>query len=416
MLSIPADLDVIQATDPLAMTHALQLPGLLVTQLTFARLNGWVILAVQSAAPRARCPRCQQFSSRVHQYHPRLVRDLPWAGHPTYLRLARRRFKCGACRRPFTEELAALAPHGRTTRRYAAHLVAACRTSTIQAVARAQEHGYKAVEGIVYRAAAAAHPEGPPPYLIKRLGLDEIAAHKGHGQYKLVLSDLDRHAVIEQLANRDKETLRRYLLRWSPAQRAAVEEVAVDFWAAYHDVAAELLPHARVVGDRFHAQKQVNAAVNTTRLAVQRRLRGADREFLRQRRGLFLRNEEDLAAAEEIDLLLLKEYCPALERAHTLKEELRTIFNRAQDRASAAGALAAWLERVATSGVAALVQVGEFVARWREPILNYFVRRTNSGVVEGLNNKIKLVKRLAFGFGNDTHFRLRVLMACDGRV
>lgn len=68
----------------------------------------------------------------------------------------------------------------------------------------------------------------------------------------------------------------------------------------------------------------------------------------------------------------------------------------------------------ATAAVVPLPTKGrEFVGRWREPILNYFVRRTSSGMVEGLNNKIKLIKRQAFGFLNDAHFRLRVLMACE---
>ncbi len=105
---------------------------------------------------------------------------------------------------------------------------------------------------------------------------------------------------------------------------------------------------------------------------------------------------------------------PELEVVHTLKEELRTIYNTAADRATAATAVERWLAAAARSGVAALVKLGEFVARWREPILNYFVARTTSGLVEGLNNKIKLVKRRAFGFRNDDHFRLRVLLACDG--
>jgi transposase len=288
------------------------------------------------------------------------------------------------------------------------------RTATLAQVARAERHGYKAVEGIVYRQATAAHPPGPPARRITRLGLDEIAARKGHGHYKLVLVDLDTHQVVEQLADRDKATLRAYFAQWSAEARAAVEEVTTDFWAAYHEVAAELLPQARVVGDRFHVQAHVNDALNAIRRAVQRRMGPADQAWLRQRRHLLLRNEEDLAAAEQVDLEILKVYAPQLDVAHTLKEGLRTIYQTAPDRASAAAALADWLAAVAASGLAALVAVGDFVARWQEPILNYFVRRTTSGLVEGLNNKIKLVKRRAFGFGNDAHFRLRVLLACDG--
>jgi transposase len=414
MSSISADLECIQATDPNAMTHCLHLPDLQVTQLAFLRSLGWLLIYARATAPTACCPRCGHASAQVHQYHVRLVRDLAWADLRCYLQLLRRRFKCATCARPFTEPLTTVAPYARTTTRYAAHLLAAVRTTTVAQVAAAEQHGYKAVEGIVYRQAAAAHPPGPPQRRITRLGLDEIAARKGHGHYKLVLVDLETHQVFEQLPDRDKATLRAYLAQWSVEARAAVEEVTTDFWAAYHEVATDLLPAARVVGDRFHVQQHVNDAVNTVRRAVQRQMAPADRAWLRTRRHLLVRNEEDLAAAEQVDLEILKSYQPELDVAHTVKEGLRTIYQTAPDRASAAAQWAAWLAAVAGSGLEALVKVGEFVARWQEPILNYFVRRTTSGLVEGLNNKIKLVKRRAFGFRNDAHFRLRVLLACNG--
>ncbi len=414
MSSIPADLECIQAGDPHAMTHGLNLPDLHVTQMTFLRTLGWLLIYAHSPAPTACCPRCGHPSAQVHQYHVRLVRDLAWADLRSVLHLVRRRFKCGPCARPFTEPLSAVAPHARTTTRYATHLVAAVRETSIAATAARERHGYKAVEGIVYRQAAATYPSAPPQRLIKRLGIDEIAARKGHGHYQLVLVDLDTHQVIEQLPDRDKATVRAYFAQWTAAARAAVEEVATDFWAAYHEVAAELFPQARVVGDRFHVQQHVNDALNTVRREVQRQMIAEDRAWLQARRHLFLRNDEDLEAAEQVDLEIAKAYVPALDVAHTLKERLRTIYTTAPDRASAATQLTAWLDAMAASGVAALVKVGEFVGRWQEPILNYFVRRTTSGAVEGLNNKIKLVKRRAFGFGNDAHFRLRVLLACNG--
>jgi transposase len=102
------------------------------------------------------------------------------------------------------------------------------------------------------------------------LGVDEIAARKGRGDFKLVLVNGETGAVIEQLPARDKATMRAYLAGWPPALRAAVEEVTADFWAAYHDVLAEMLPQARRTGDRFHVQKQVNAALNAVRVADRR--------------------------------------------------------------------------------------------------------------------------------------------------
>jgi transposase len=391
MESIPDDLLIINAADPAALTRLLDLPELAVTRLERPAWLGRIILQCHVTNPAAACPDCGQVSAAVHQ-----------------------RFWCAACQRPFSELLAAIAPYARTTRRFATSLVSSVRMSTVAATARASRHGYKAVEGLFYRHAAASYPEAPPTGLPRRLGIDEIAGRKGHGHFQLILTDLDAGRVIAHLPDRQQETLRTYLASWRPEQRAAVQEVATDFWAAYHTVAAELLPGARVVGDRFHVQQHLSAAVNATRGAVQRKLGRANREFVRRWRNVLLRNEEELSPAEWVSLEVLKQGLPELRVVHTLKEEFRALFNAPLGRAEAAEQLLAWLERARGSGIAPLREFADFVWRWREPILNYFVARTTSGVVEGLNNKIKLILRRAFGFSNHEHFRLRVLMGCDG--
>lgn len=414
MASIDHTAGGINAMDPAALTRLLDLEELTVTALELQPHRHQLNVHCTPTAPVAACPRCQHPSAQVHQYHLRTIRDLPWGPWTCYLHLLRRRFWCAGCARPFTEALAALAPWARSTRRFATAVVAAVPTATIQAVATAWALGYKAVEGLFYRTAHAQHPSGPPAHPVRRLGIDEIAARKGHGHFHLVLVDLDTGRVLEQLPDRDRATLRRYLLSWSAAARAAVEEVAVDFWAAYHEVAAEVLPQARVVGDRFHVQKHLNEAVQQTRRAVQATLPAADAAFVRRHRHVLVSNEDDLDAAAWCNLTVLKVGVPELERVHTLKEQFRAIFQQAPDRPSAAARLQGWLTAAQQSGVVALAEFAAFVRRWREPILNYFVARTSSGRVEGLNNKIKLIKRQAFGFGNDAHFRLRVLMACAG--
>lgn len=245
MDSIPDHWLIINATDLAALTQLLDLPDLRVTRLERA---GWLQRIYRHCTvttETAACPTCQCVSTVIYQYHRRTVRDRPWAGWAAYLQITIRRFRCTPCRRPFTEAVAAVAPYAYTTRRFAADLVANVRASSVAAIARAQQHGYKAVAGICYRHAPAAHPAGPPAGLVRRLGLDEIATRKGHGHLQLVLTDLDAGRVIAQLADRRQETLRTYLATWSPQQRVAVEEVATAFWAAYHTVAAELLPQAR---------------------------------------------------------------------------------------------------------------------------------------------------------------------------
>jgi len=405
---------MIQADDPTALTQLLDLPNWQVLRLDLAPAAHRLVVHCEVLLSGAACPTCQVWTAARHDYDTRPVRDLPWAGWACWLSVTACRFACAGCARPFTPVLAAVAPFARTTRRYATRLVAQVDDSSIAATARAHAHGYKGVEGIYYRAAATTHPSGPPTGLIRRLGIDEIAARKGHGQYRLVLVDLDERRVIEQLADRSKATLRAYLLSWSAEQRAGVEEVGTDFWAAYHEVAAELLPGARVTGDRFHVQKHVNEALTSVRVAEQRTLDAEDRAVVFAARQVLGRNEEDLDAGDWTILEVIKDGVPVLGQAHELKEELRRIYETATDRAGAAGELGGWIARALGSGIAAFVEVGGFVERWQEAILNYFVARTTSGAVEGLNNKIKLIKRRAFGFGNDEHFRLRVLMGCAG--
>ena len=228
MDSIPPDHELINAQDPQALTRLLNLPEFVVTHLEVAHWLGWRVFHVRAQAASAPCPRCQHVCTHVHQYHSRSVRDVPYNGQTCWLQVSVRRFKCPRCRRPFTEQFATLPRRARTTPRYAAHLVAACRQSSLAAVARREAVGYKTVDSVYYQAAAAAHPGGAPPGPVRRLGIDEIALRKGQGHYRLVLSDLDRGCVIAVLANREQATLVAYLGTWSSEARAAVTNVALD--------------------------------------------------------------------------------------------------------------------------------------------------------------------------------------------
>jgi transposase len=392
----------------------LDLPGIEVTALERDPGAQTLLLHCRLAPGPVACPQCGQPTTRVHQWHRRRIRDLPWAGHRTWLLLTRRRLHCRVCGTIFFEPLAAVAPRATTTRRYAAHLIAACRDTSLAAVARREGVGYKLIEGLYYAAAAAQHPAGPPATPVRILGLDEIAARKGRGDFKLVIVNGETGAVVDQLAARDKATVRAYFAGWSAEHRAAVEEVTADFWEAYHDVAAEYFPQARRTGDRFHVQKAVNAALNQTRIAEQRGRAADERAELQELRGYLLRNGAALDPEDGAWVREAGQLYPALGVAYDLKERLRRMYEEAGSRHAAAIRLGWWVKKARTSGLRTFAKLADFMERWWETILIYFVERRSNGVVEGCNNKIKLIKRRAYGFMNDRHFRLRVLMECDG--
>ena len=134
-------------------------------------------------------------------------------------------------------------------------------------MSRHERLGYKMVEGIYYRFA---ERHGTAPYLIRRLGLDKIALKKGHADFVLILSDLERSQIVAVLPERTKEALEAYLDTWSAEQRAAIAEVAMDLWLPYRLAVETKLPTARINGDRFHVMKNLNDRVTTTRREIQR--------------------------------------------------------------------------------------------------------------------------------------------------
>src|SRR5919205_668269 len=125
---------------------------------------------------------------------------------------------------------------------------------------------------------------------VRRLGIDEIALKKGHGQYVLVLSDLDQGCVITVLPDRTKETLEAYLATWSAEQRAAITDVALDLWEPYHLAVQACLPNAQITADRFHVMTNLNDRVTAARRAIQRNAPEAAKAQLKGCRWLLVKN------------------------------------------------------------------------------------------------------------------------------
>lgn len=413
LTSIPTESWQVNATDPMTVTHLLNLPGMVVTSMEYDAHLDYLTLFCEHAHQVAICPACGTLSQHIHQYRRRRVRDLALSGHPCYLEFPSRRFKCQPCGRPFSEVLPWLARGARLTQRYATYLFSQCRGSTLQLVSSRERLGYKTVEALYYRfaegRAAKTGVEG-----LRRLGIDEIALKKRQDQYVLVLSDLQARRVITVLPDRSKETLEAYLASWTPQARAQVEVVALDLWQPYHLAVGALLPQAQIVGDRFHVMKNLNDQVTAARREIQRSLPEAERIHLKGCRWVLVKNEADLTEAEQAKLAAVGQAVPALLELHRLKEDFRTIFETAASRECAAVELEAWITKAEQSGLKRLTKFVATLRNWWDVILNYFHDHVTSGFVEGMNNKLKLIKRAGFGYRNFEHFRLRVLMECDG--
>jgi transposase len=246
---------------------------------------------------------------------------------------------------------------------------------------------------------------------VKVLCLDEITLHKGHGGYLLVISAPELGLVLDILPDRHKESLLAWLDERGAAWCGQVEVCCSDMWDAYHEAARAKLPNARRVVDRFHVMNNLNDALSQARRAIQRQADQATRAVLKGCRWLLVKGREHLTDEERQQLEGMLAASPELRRCYELKEAFREWFNQSGERQVAEAGLVKWLGQVEASGLKALAAFTRTLENWWEPILNYFEGGHSNGFAEGVNLKLKLIHRRAFGYRNFVHFRLHALVA-----
>lgn len=190
------------------------------------------------------------------------------------------------------------------------------------------------------------------------------------------------------------------VLKQQPLEvREQVKEVSVDMWGGFKRVITEAFPNAVIVIDRFHVMKLVNQSLNKIRLLLG--LRGL------KNRSLLLKNGKDLSQEEQVELENLLSQSVVLSIAYELKEEFREIYETSTTVTQGLRKMEKWL------GYAQILfgETSETIRRHLKDICNYFISRTTSGVMEGINNKIKLILRQGYGFSNFEHLREK-LLAC----
>jgi len=247
---------------------------------------------------------------------------------------------------------------------------------------------------------------------IRVLNIDEIALEKGHGNFVLVLSAPEEGYVLEVLPNRERKTLENWLESLAPEVKKAIKVVNLDMWEPYTLAVKAKLRYARIVVDRFHVMKNLNHCLTMARREIQRNASNEVKEQLKGSRWVLVKNQKDLNEKQRAKLDSLYQVSPELKACHQLKEQFRTIFETITDREKARTALLRWIKQVEKQSVTALQSFLVTLKNWFDLILNYFLERWTNAFAEGINNKIKLIKRRAFGYTNFDHFRLRILVEC----
>jgi transposase len=378
-----------------------------------------VILQTESTISYSVCPHCGTKSEKLHQNHRHIVKDLPWGEKQVFLEINRRQFKCNRCKKPFSEELEFVQKKRTYTKRLAEKVIQEVLDNDIHSIA---SKGIVTTEEIERMLKDASDARGDTkPSGLKRLEIDEIALVKGKGHYCAVLIDLDTSKLLAILNGRTQEIIKETLIGWGTEVLEEIKEVSIDLWQGYKKLVTELMPNAQLVAGRFHVMTQINQELDTQRKTEKRNIerlinatkiasKKAEYEIilsgLKNSKYPLLKNEDSLNDEQLNKLAQVQEVSTILKEMHGLKEKLRKIFNQTKDWYTGVFKFGMWLSKAKKY----FPRSNNTIIRWFDEIIAYFDHRTTSGAVEGINNKLKLIKRSGYGFRNFENFRIRCLL------
>ncbi len=388
-------------------------------------IDDLILVKLEAKDKSATCPRCGCKSHKLHQNHEHIVQDLTWNGKAVYLQINSRQFKCDKCGKPFTETLEMKPFRRGYTKRFALDIVDRVLSSNILAVAEQTSLSEYQIQNILNDVGKLLRNQ-IPKNLVK-LGIDEISLRKGSGRYCAVLVDLDRHEIIGLLKSRKQDEIREVLMSWGDEVLNSIKLVSMDLSSSYKSIINEVLPEVEIVADRFHVMKQINDELDSKRKKEKRKAT-AEAEKARSKakkkekeeiedalkgsKYPLLKNEVDLLNEQKEKLEKVKEVSPILAQMHNLKEEFRTIFEKSQNWGEGTLELMDWIEKASN----VYSKSCQTLINWFGEVTGYFEHHISNGCVEGLNNKLKVIKRCGYGFRNFENFELRVLLSCTKSI
>jgi transposase len=425
------------------LTEVLDLEGLQVVSKQQHEGIG-IILGVESLEKKSTCDRCGVISDKLHQNHKQIIKDLAWGEQAVFLEINRRQFKCDRCNKPFSEKFNFVTSRRKYTKRLATKTIeevlgddiysiakkGTVTTKEIDRMLKADSIALRFPQRALHQADASVDLLTSKPIGLKRLrvgspdtiGIDEIALIKGQGNYCAVLVDLDSSKLLMILEGRTKEEIGKVLSGWGIEILEKIEEVSIDLWKGYKSLVKEMLPNAQIVADRFHVMAQINKELDEERKkekrAIEQKIKQSksEEETIENKKILagivdskyaLLKNEDDLNEEQKEKLAEVKIVSERLGVMHQLKEEFREIFEETEIWADGLLELGGWLSKAQKY----FTTSQGTIYRWFDEILAYFNNATTSGVVEGINTKIKLIKRADYGFRNFKNFQNRCLLS-----
>ena len=352
------------------------------------------------------CPRCKAHTSKVHDYRIQYVKDVPLFNQKVVLKIHKRRHVCPACGKRFYEHIRLVPKYQRTTQRIGAFVI-----DELSKVQSMKEVGIRANISSATVARILDHMNYSCNTLPDVISIDEFKGNADGEKFQCILTNPGKRTVIDILPKRSVDSLCAYFAGFKLNNRKQVKYVVMDMSAVFKSMAESCFPNAKIVADKFHVQRLVTWAFEDMRKSIQKEFHKHRRRYFKRSRWLMLKDPEKLTEGQLEQLSHMLELSKPLAQAYYLLHEFRK-FIHSPDVHTAKKRLSSWYMHVGTTDPKEFERFYKCVdtfSKWESEILNAFESGLSNGYTEGCNNKIKVIKRNAYGIRNFKRLRKRIL-------
>jgi transposase len=326
-----------------------------------------------------------------------------------YLQFERRRVRCRQTGKVKQEPVEWISTTPGYTKRFAYYVGKRCQSSTIKEVAEELHLNWKTVKNLEkeYMAEKLRRGGASDPEII---GIDEISVRKGH-EYRIIISDLkNKRPIWFGGVDRSKESLDSFYQTLNSLQKGKIRLVVMDMWKAFEKSTQEHLPEAAILYDKFHVIRHLNKALDEVRKQEYKQASEQERKYIKGKKYILLSREANLSTDGKNALAELCRKNKRLNTAYLLKENFDQLWSYRRE-GWARRFFDQWKESLKWQRLEPYKKFAGMIERHWEGIAEYCKpkNKISLGYVEGLNNKIRVIQRRAYGLRDEEYLRLKIL-------
>jgi len=340
----------------------------------------------------------------------KVVRDLDAFGTAIYVSFRIRRVYCARCRAVKTEQLPWLALSGRATQRFEEAVGKMAREMPLTEVARHHRIGWDQAWRMELGYMRELIKKHPPACNIRVIGVDEISIRRGH-TYRVVVADMDqRRPIWIGGTGRTEEDLDQFFAEIGAERSHGIELAVMDMWKAFRNSTNKNAPQARIIFDKFHVLRHLSDALDEIRRQEYKRVNEKERKYIKGQRYTLLSHKANLDADGRRSLTLLLKANKRLNKAYLLKEAFGQLWDYRYP-VSARKFFDNWKAQLRWQKLKSFEKFAAMIEKHWDGLVSYCHpdNKVSLGFMEGLNNKIRVIQRRAYGIRNEEYLSLKVI-------